>query len=108
MYFDHHCNIIFFGTWCGLIALDIRCDTISQIKRFVHDPAINSSINGQIVVAVMKDNQGGLWIGTNTNGVSTYNYAAHKNTQISTLIFDKKPIEINNVNAFEIDSSYNT
>ncbi|MBX7162769.1 MAG: histidine kinase [Saprospiraceae bacterium] len=107
MYFDHHCNIIFFGTWCGLIALDIRCDTISQIKRFVHDPAINSSINGQIVVAVMKDNQGGLWIGTNTNGVSTYNYAAHKNTQISTLIVDKKPIEITNVNALEMDSSDN-
>lgn len=53
-------HVLWIGTYGGLNRLDLRTDLFTVFR---HDPKNESSLRGDLVVAVERDDQGRLWVG---------------------------------------------
>ncbi len=59
---------MWFGTYDGLSRYDGY-----QFVTFKNDPSDKNSLSGNIVVSIIEDSSGFLWVGTNQNGVNRFN-----------------------------------
>ncbi|MGK9367940.1 two-component regulator propeller domain-containing protein [Melioribacter sp. Ez-97] len=56
----------------GLLKLSFRGDDSFTVKRYLHNPADQNSISGNVIFSLMIDRNGFVWIGTEDEGLSIY------------------------------------
>jgi ligand-binding sensor domain-containing protein/signal transduction histidine kinase/DNA-binding response OmpR family regulator len=75
---DIHVRIIFgnkpseywIGSETGLYILDLKEKRLTNVMKQYHDP---NSISDNVITSMIKDREGGVWIGTLFGGVNYYN-----------------------------------
>ena len=84
------------GSWeKGLYVLDISSENqVNIIKEFKHDPKVQNSIPGDIILSIGEDKYNSIWIGT-PYGLSLIQYPFSKKHKIYNYKPDEQPGSIN-------------
>ncbi|HEY4194598.1 MAG TPA: two-component regulator propeller domain-containing protein, partial [Mucilaginibacter sp.] len=73
---------------------------------FKHNPESKNTLSGDHIRAVLEDNENKVWIGTNENGLSCYNFLTKKFTQYTTTSESIK-LRSNEITSLAIDNAQN-
>ena len=97
-------NIIWLGTWEGLIAFNPGSN---QIDWYKHELEISNSIGGDMVFSLTEDSKGNIWIASANGGVSVFNKSTKKFSVYKTNSKIKNTISSNRIMSLLIDSKNN-
>lgn len=97
---DRHKNI-WIGTWNGLSLIDSSdVDKPNQseinIKNFINNPADGQSISNNIIMSLLEDEKGDIWVGTQgglnkiVKTAHGYTFMHHCKDNVGNLLSDKK------------------
>jgi len=71
--FDSKGNIWIATSGKGLLHLNEQDDAIFEVSSFTHDPTDKNSLAKNVVLNVMEDSEGRIWVGTENGGLCLYN-----------------------------------
>ncbi len=97
-------NIIWLGTWEGLIAFD---PVSNQIEWYKHESELSNSIGGDMVFSLTEDSTGNIWIASANGGLSVFNKSTKKFSIYKSNSKNKNTISSNRIMSLLIDSKNN-
>ncbi|WP_052380131.1 MULTISPECIES: ATP-binding protein [unclassified Pseudoalteromonas] len=94
-------NMIYVGTNLGVSIFDTKGQLL---QTYQHNDLISNSLADDIVLSLFIDNKLGLWIGTNSGGVSYFSNEIKKFGHVNHQNYQESPIDHVDIRAFSSDA----
>ena len=65
-----HLGRLWVGTYYGLYVLELESDSLKILKHYLHDPLDIHTISNDIIISLLQDKKGDMWIGTRDGGLN--------------------------------------
>jgi ligand-binding sensor domain-containing protein len=102
MYIDRDLDLIWLGTYQGLVKFDIKTE---EFTHFQYSHGDSNTISHDVVTAITRDRDGDLWVGT-LNGLNQYHEQSNTFTRYQ-VDETRNSINFNIIRALHIDENNN-